>query len=84
MQHITAPAWYPDISLYENEHARGGGKETTDELRLPSVPFPWSLVVQHQVAHLYLVKNVAPEDRGDYNCPLIFPCYSHNQKGVAQ
>ena len=36
--------------LSENVRAKEGGKETTGEtsLRLPSVPFPWSLAVHHQ------------------------------------
>ena len=48
--------------------AKEGGKETTGEtaLRLPSVPFPWSLAVHHQSlafrARLYDEKNEAPEE----------------------
>ena len=47
--------------------AKEGWKETTGEtaLRLPSVPFPWSLEVYHQslafCARLYDEKNEAPE-----------------------
>jgi len=46
-------ASYPDVSLSlsldENVRAKEGGKETAGEtaLRLPSVPFPWSLAVHH-------------------------------------
>ena len=38
------------LSLDENVRAKEGGKETMGEtaLRLPSVPFPWSLAVHHQ------------------------------------
>ena len=38
------------LSLDENVREKEGGKETTGEtaLRLPSVPFPWSLAVHHQ------------------------------------
>ena len=38
------------LSLHEHVHAKEGGKEPTGEtgLRLPSVRFPWSLVVHHQ------------------------------------
>ena len=38
------------LSLDENVRAKEGGKETTGEtaLRLPSVPFPWSLAVHPQ------------------------------------
>ena len=48
------PASNPDVSLSlsldENVRAKEGGKETMGEtaLRLPSVPFPWSLAVHHQ------------------------------------
>ena len=40
---VLDPASYPDVSL--DVRAKEGGKETTGEtaLRLPSVPFPWSL-----------------------------------------
>ena len=56
------------LSLDENVRAKEGGKETTGEtaLRLPSVPFPWSLAVHHQSlafrARLYDEKNEAPEE----------------------
>ena len=45
---VLDPASYPDVSL--DVRAKEGGKETTGEtaLRLPSVPFPWSLAVYHQ------------------------------------
>ena len=38
------------LSFDENVRAKEGGKKTTGEtsLRLPFVPFPWSLVVHHQ------------------------------------
>ena len=38
------------LSFDEIVRAKEGGKETTGEtaLRLPSVPFPWSLAVYHQ------------------------------------
>ena len=38
------------LSFDEIVRAKEGGKETTGEtaLRLPSVPFPWSLAVHHQ------------------------------------
>ena len=38
------------LSFDEKVRAKEGGKETTGEtaLRLPSVPFPWSLAVHHQ------------------------------------
>ena len=48
--------------------AKEGGKETTGEtsLRLPSVPFPWSLGVHYQSlafrARLCHAKNEAPEE----------------------
>ena len=48
--------------------AKEGGKETTGEtaLRPPSVPFPWSLAVHHQLlafrARLCHAKNEAPEE----------------------
>ena len=54
------------LSLDENVRAKEGGKKTTGEmaLRLPSVPFPWSLAVHHQSlafrARLYHAKNEAP------------------------
>ena len=54
------------LSLDENVRANEGGKETTGEtaLRLPSVPFHWSLPVHHQSlafrARLYDAKNEAP------------------------
>ena len=54
--------------LDENVREKEGGKETTGEtaLRLPSVPFPWSLAVHHQslafCARLYDEKNEAPEE----------------------
>ena len=37
------------LSLDENVHTKEGGKDTTGEtaLRLPSIPFPWSLAVHH-------------------------------------
>ena len=56
------------LSLDENVRAKEGGKETTGEtaLRLPSIPFPWSLAVHHQSlafrARLYDKKNEAPEE----------------------
>ena len=54
------------LSLDENVRAKEGGKETKGEtsLRLPSVPFPWSLAVHHQ-SLLYLAKNEAPEEEAD-------------------
>ena len=56
------------FSLDENVRAKEGGKETTGEtaLRLPSVPFPWSLAVHHQLLafrpRLYDEKNEAPQE----------------------
>ena len=60
------------FSLDENVRAKEGGKETTGEtrgetaLRLPSVPFPWSLAVHHQSlafrTRLYHAKHEAPEE----------------------
>ena len=56
------------LSIDENVRAKEGGKETTGEtvLRVPSVPFPWSLAVHHQSlafrARLYDEKNQAPEE----------------------
>ena len=56
------------LSLDENVRAKEGGKETTGEtsLRLPSIPFPWSLAVHRQSlafrACLYDEKNEAPEE----------------------
>ena len=51
-QYPVISASYPHVSLSldENVRAKEGGKETTGEtaLRLPSVPFPWSLAVHHQ------------------------------------
>ena len=51
-QYPVISASYPHVSLSldENVRAKDGGKETTGEtaLRLPSVPFPWSLAVHHQ------------------------------------
>ena len=66
--HKRNAASYPDVSLSldENVRANEGGKETTGEtvLRLPSVPFHWSLPVHHQSlafrARLYDAKNEAP------------------------
>ena len=43
--YVTITASYPDVSL---ARAKEGGKETTGRLRLPSVPFPWSLAAHHQ------------------------------------
>ena len=57
------------LSLDENVRAKEGGKETTGEtaLRLPSVPFPWSLAVYHQSlafrARLYDEKKEAPQEK---------------------
>jgi len=44
------PRTQTSLSLDENVRAKEGGKETTGEtsLRLPSLPFPWSLAVHHQ------------------------------------
>ena len=59
------------LSIEENVRAKEGGKETTGEtaLRLPSVPFPWSLVVHHQSlmfrVRLYGAKNEAPEEEAE-------------------
>ena len=52
----SSSASYPDVSC---ARAKEGGKETTGDtaLRLPSVPFPWSLA-----AHHHLAKNDAPEE----------------------
>ena len=57
------------LSLDENVRAKEGGKETAGEtaLRLPSVPFPWSLAVHHQSlgfrARLYHAReHEAPEE----------------------
>ena len=56
------------LSFDENMRAKEGGKETTGEtaLRLPSVPFPWSLAVHHQSlafrARFCQAKNEAPEE----------------------
>ena len=54
------------LSSDKNVRAKEGGKETTGEtclLRLPSIPFPWSLAVHHQSrARLYDEKNEAPEE----------------------
>ena len=44
----------PNVPLFPGEMALD---------RLPSVPFPWSLVVHHQsLARLYLAKSEAPEE----------------------
>ena len=48
------------------KYARKGRREGDNRLRLPSVPFPWSLAVHHQSlpfrARLYHAKNrEAPE-----------------------
>ena len=52
--------------------AKEGGKETTGEtsLRLPSVPFPWSLAVHHQSLAFRArhAKNEAPEEEADISC----------------
>ena len=59
------------LSLEENVRAKEGGKETAGEtaLRLPSVPFPWSLAVHHQSLtfrlRLYGAKNEAPEEEAE-------------------
>ena len=59
------------LSLDENVRAKEGGKETAGEtaLRLPSVPFPWSLAVHHQSlafrARLYHAKNEAPGEEAE-------------------
>ena len=60
------PRTQTSLSLDENVRAKESGKKTTGELalRLPSVPFPWSLAVHHQSlafrARLYHAKNEAP------------------------
>ena len=68
------------LSLDENVRAKEGGKETTVEtafrftfrlfLRLPSVPFPWSLAIHHQSlafrARLYHAKKEAPKEEAVY------------------
>ena len=66
------------LSLDENVRAKEGGKETTGEtalrltLRLPSLPFPWSLAVHHQTlafrARLYHAKHEAPEEEAGSSC----------------
>ena len=66
---LMLPRIQTSLSLDENVRAKEGGKETTGEtaLRLPSVPFPWSLAVHHQSlafgARLYDTKNEAPEEK---------------------
>ena len=64
--------------------AKEGGKETTGEtaLRLPSVPFPWSLAVHHQSlafrARLYDEKNEAPEEEvfpDSFFLTMVIPCF---------
>ena len=68
LRYPTTPALYLDVFLSMKMCAKEGRKETTGEmsLRLPSVPFPWSLAVHHQSlafrARLYDEKNEAPEE----------------------
>ena len=59
------------LSLDENVRAKEGGKETTGEssLRLPSVPFSWSLAVHHQ-SLLYFAINEAPEEEADFSVSI--------------
>ena len=47
-EHHLIPASYPDVSLSRWKSAHKGRREGGKGLRLPSVPFPWSLVVHHQ------------------------------------
>ena len=49
MSHLL-PRTQTSLSLDENVRAKEGAKETTGEtsLRLPLVPFPWSVAVHHQ------------------------------------
>ena len=55
------------LSLDENVRQRKAGRRQRATLRLPSVPFPWSLAVHHQSlvfrARLYDEKNEAPEEK---------------------
>ena len=55
------------LSLDENVRQRKAGRRQRARLRLPSVPFPWSLAVHHQSlvfrARLYDEKNEAPEEK---------------------
>ena len=64
-------------SLSRWKRARKGRREgdnRRDVLRLPSVPFPWSLAVHHQSlafrARLYDAKNEAPEEEAGV---LVYP-----------
>ena len=52
------PRTQTSLSLDENVRAKEGGKETTGEtsLRLPFVPFPWSLAVHYQSLAITLRK----------------------------
>ena len=58
----------PDVSLSMKMCAQGRreGDNGQDVLRLPSVPFPWSLAAHNQSlafrARLYDAKNEAPEE----------------------
>ena len=47
------PLTQTSLSLDENVRAKEGGTETVGEtaLRLPSVPFPWSLAAQRVVQY---------------------------------
>ena len=66
-KHTREPASYPDVSLSMKMYAqRKAGRRQRARLRLPSVPFPWSLAAHHQSlafrARLCLAKTEAPEE----------------------
>ena len=74
------------LSFDENVRAKEGGKETAGEtsLRLPSVPFLWSLAVHYQSlalrARLCHAKNEAPEEEAVEGLFLYFCCRQEGQR----
>ena len=64
--YAVVSASYPDVSLSMKMCAQRKRREGNNGLRLPSVPFPWSLAVHDQSeafgAHLYHAKNEGPEE----------------------
>ena len=76
----------PDVSLSldENVRAKEGGKETMGEtaLRLPSVPFPWSLAVHHQSLASTLRKTKRLRRRMTWDYAAI-KCWMHVGSGLS-
>ena len=74
-------------SLSRRKCARKGRREGDngrDVLRLPSVPFPWSLAVHHQSlafrARLYDAKNEAPGEELGCRCTLLISFQTFSKK----